>query len=130
MKPLNVDPAEIAKFEELSNRWWDKQGEFKPLHEINPLRLHYIDERVQLNGKHVLDVGCGGGILSESMAKFGAIVTAIDMGKAPLSVARLHAMEAEVDIEYQQITVEELAQQHPHTFEPSTATLRLMLSPY
>lgn len=120
MKPLNVDPAEIAKFEELSNRWWDKQGEFKPLHEINPLRLHYIDERVQLNGKHVLDVGCGGGILSESMAKFGAIVTAIDMGKAPLSVARLHAMEAEVDIEYQQITVEELAQQHPHTFDTVT----------
>ncbi len=117
MNTLNVDPAEIAKFEELASRWWDKQGEFKPLHEINPLRLHYIDERVQLNGKRVLDVGCGGGILSESMAQLGADVTAIDMGKAPLSVAKLHAMESEVDINYQQITVEELAEQQPHSFD-------------
>jgi len=117
MNTLNVDPAEIAKFEELANRWWDKQGEFKPLHEINPLRLHFIDERVQLNGKRVLDVGCGGGILSESMAKLGADVTAIDMGKAPLSVAKLHAMESEVDVDYQQITVEELAEQQPHSFD-------------
>jgi len=117
MNTLNVDPAEIAKFEELASRWWDKQGEFKPLHEINPLRLHFIDERVQLNGKRVLDVGCGGGILSESMAKLGADVTAIDMGKAPLSVARLHAMESEVEVNYQQITVEELAQQQPHSFD-------------
>ncbi len=117
MNTLNVDPAEIAKFEELSNRWWDRQGEFKPLHEINPLRLHFIDERVQLNGKRVLDVGCGGGILSESMAKLGADVTAIDMGKAPLSVARLHAMESDVEIDYQQITVEQLAEQQPHSYD-------------
>ncbi|MCW8936013.1 MAG: bifunctional 2-polyprenyl-6-hydroxyphenol methylase/3-demethylubiquinol 3-O-methyltransferase UbiG [Gammaproteobacteria bacterium] len=117
MNTLNVDPAEIAKFEELANRWWDQQGEFKPLHEINPLRLHYIDERVQLNGKRVLDVGCGGGILSESMAKLGADVTAIDMGKAPLSVAKLHAMESDVEVNYQQITVEELAEQQPHSFD-------------
>jgi len=117
MNTLNVDPAEIAKFEELASRWWDQQGEFKPLHEINPLRLHFIDERVQLNGKRVLDVGCGGGILSESMAKRGADVTAIDMGKAPLSVAKLHAMESEVDVNYQQITVEELAEQQPQSFD-------------
>ncbi len=117
MTTLNFDPAEISKFEELANRWWDMHGEFKPLHDINPLRLHYIDERVQLEGKRVLDVGCGGGILSESMAKRGAIVTAIDMGKAPLSVARLHAMESDVDIDYQQITVEELALEHPGSFD-------------
>ena len=117
MNTLNVDPAEISKFEELASRWWDMHGEFKPLHEINPLRLHYIDERVNLNGKRVLDVGCGGGILSESMARRGAEVTAIDMGKAPLSVAKLHAMESEIDIDYQQITVEELALQQPASFD-------------
>jgi len=117
MSTLNVDPAEISKFEELASRWWDKHGEFKPLHEINPLRLHYIDKRVNLDGKRVLDVGCGGGILSESMAQHGADVTAIDMGKAPLSVAKLHAMESEVDIDYQQITVEELAEQQPASFD-------------
>lgn len=117
MTTLNIDPAEISKFEELASRWWDMHGEFKPLHEINPLRLHYIDERVQLNGKRVLDVGCGGGILSESMAKRGAEVTAIDMGKAPLSVARLHALESNVEIDYQQITVEELAEQQPASFD-------------
>ena len=117
MSTLNIDHAEIAKFEALANRWWDKQGEFKPLHDINPLRLHYIDERVQLNGKRVLDVGCGGGILSESMAQRGADVTAIDMGKAPLSVAKLHAMESEVEVDYQQITVEELAAQQPASFD-------------
>jgi len=117
MSTLNIDHTEIAKFEALANRWWDKQGEFKPLHDINPLRLHYIDERVQLNGKRVLDVGCGGGILSESMAHRGARVTGIDMGKAPLSVARLHAMETDVEIDYQQITVEELAAQQPGAFD-------------
>lgn len=117
MSTLNIDHAEIAKFEALANRWWDKQGEFKPLHDINPLRLHYIDERVQLNGKRVLDVGCGGGILSESMAHRGAEVTGIDMGKAPLSVAKLHAMETDVEIDYQQITVEELAAQQPGSFD-------------
>lgn len=117
MTTLNFDPAEISKFEELASRWWDMHGEFKPLHDINPLRLHYIDERVQLNGKRVLDVGCGGGILSESMARRGADVMAIDMGKAPLSVAKLHALESEVDIDYQQITVEELALQQPGSFD-------------
>jgi len=120
MTTLNVDPNEIAKFEELASRWWDAQGEFKPLHEINPLRLHYIDERASLEGKNVLDVGCGGGILSESMAQRGAKVTAIDMGKAPLSVARLHAMEADIEVDYQQITVEELAAKMPGEFDTVT----------
>ncbi|MDH5735158.1 MAG: bifunctional 2-polyprenyl-6-hydroxyphenol methylase/3-demethylubiquinol 3-O-methyltransferase UbiG [Gammaproteobacteria bacterium] len=120
MNTLNVDQSEIAKFEELASRWWDTQGEFKPLHEINPLRLHYIDQRAQLAGKRILDVGCGGGILSESMAQRGATVTAIDMGKAPLSVARLHAMETGVEVDYQQITVEELAAKMAGEFDVVT----------
>ena len=108
----NVDPSEIAKFEQLASRWWDPESEFKPLHEINPLRLNYIDEHVSLNGKHVLDVGCGGGILSESMAKRGAQVTAIDMGEAPLAVAKLHQLETGVEVDYRQIAAEALAEQH------------------
>lgn len=120
MTKLNFDPSEIAKFEELASRWWDTEGEFKPLHDINPLRLNYIDQRISLNGKRVLDVGCGGGILSESMARCGARVTGIDMGKAPLSVASLHALETELDIDYQQITVEELAEKMPGEFDVVT----------
>ena len=116
----NVDPAEIAKFEELASRWWDKEGEFKPLHEINPLRLNYIDERVGLAGKKVLDVGCGGGILSESMALRGADVTGIDMGEAPLSVARLRSLDSDVPVTYRKITVEELADEIPGTFDVIT----------
>ncbi|KEQ17763.1 3-demethylubiquinone-9 3-methyltransferase [Endozoicomonas numazuensis] len=110
----------MAKFEELASRWWDMDGEFKPLHEINPLRLNYIDERVGLAGKKVLDVGCGGGILSESMALRGAEVTGIDMGDAPLSVARLHSMESEVEVNYRKIPVEELAEEMPGTFDVVT----------
>lgn len=120
MTTQNVDPAEIAKFEELANRWWDTHGEFKPLHEINPLRLQYIDKRVGLSGKKVLDVGCGGGILAESMAASGANVLGIDMGKAPLTVAKLHAMEAEIDLHYRQVTVEELAEEMPGQFDAVT----------
>lgn len=105
----NVDPAEIAKFEELAHRWWDRHSEFKPLHEINPLRVNYIDGFSPLAGKKVLDVGCGGGILSEAMAQRGATVSGIDMGEAPLSVARLHQLESGVEVDYRRITAEELA---------------------
>ena len=116
----NIDPAEIKKFEDLASRWWDKQGEFKPLHEMNPLRLNFINSGSPLAAKTVVDIGCGGGILSEAMALCGAVTTGIDMGKAPLSVARLHALESDVDIDYQHITAEELAQQQPAAFDVIT----------
>jgi 2-polyprenyl-6-hydroxyphenyl methylase / 3-demethylubiquinone-9 3-methyltransferase len=116
----NIDPAEIKKFEDLASRWWDKQGEFKPLHEMNPLRLNFINSGSPLAGKSVCDIGCGGGILSESMTKCGATTTGIDMGKAPLSVARLHALESDLDIDYQQITAEDIAQQKPAAFDVVT----------
>jgi len=106
---VNVDEAEVAKFEALASRWWDKESEFKPLHEINPLRLNYIDELSGLAGKKVLDVGCGGGILSESMAKRGAQVTGIDMGGKPINIAKLHALEAGVEINYRKVSAEALA---------------------
>ncbi|MEJ2143169.1 MAG: bifunctional 2-polyprenyl-6-hydroxyphenol methylase/3-demethylubiquinol 3-O-methyltransferase UbiG [Gammaproteobacteria bacterium] len=116
----NVDYQEIAKFEELASRWWDPHSEFKPLHDINPLRLDYIDRRAGLNAKKVLDVGCGGGILSESMAHRGAHVTGIDMGEAPLSVAKLHKLESGVEVDYQRITAEALAEQLPQHFDVVT----------
>lgn len=116
----NVDPAEVAKFEALASRWWDPHSEFKPLHDINPLRLNWIDERVGLAGKAVLDVGCGGGILSESMARRGATVTGIDMGEAPLSVARLHLLESGQQVDYRRIPVEELAAERPASFDAVT----------
>ncbi|MCL6417000.1 bifunctional 2-polyprenyl-6-hydroxyphenol methylase/3-demethylubiquinol 3-O-methyltransferase UbiG [Aestuariirhabdus sp. Z084] len=116
----NVDRAEIAKFEALASRWWDPDSEFKPLHQINPLRLNFIDERCQLAGKRVIDVGCGGGILSESMAQRGADVTGIDMGEAPLAVARLHSLESGVKVDYQQCTVEEMAALQPSSFDVVT----------
>ncbi len=116
----NVDPGEIAKFEELASRWWDPDSEFRPLHEINPLRLNYIDQRVGLAGKKVIDIGCGGGILSESMALRGADVTGIDMGEAPLSVARLHCLDTGVSVNYRQITAEEIAEEMPGQFDVVT----------
>jgi len=117
----NADPAEIAKFEALASRWWDPQSEFKPLHEINPLRLDYIDQLSNgLAGKAVIDVGCGGGILAESMAERGATVTGIDMGRAPLEVARLHGLESGVNVDYQQISAEQMADRHPQQFDVVT----------
>ena len=117
----NTDAAEIAKFEALASRWWDPQSEFKPLHEINPLRLDYIDQRCGgLKGKTVIDVGCGGGILAESMVTKGATVTGIDMGEAPLKVAKLHGLECGVNVEYLQITAEAMADQHPARFDVVT----------
>lgn len=116
----NVDPAEIAKFEALASRWWDPTSEFKPLHDINPLRCNYIDERAPLAGKTVVDIGCGGGILSEAMAQRGATVTGIDMGQAPLAVARLHALESGVNVDYRQIPAEQLAAEQPGQFDVVT----------
>lgn len=116
----NVDPQEIAKFEALASRWWDPNSEFKPLHDINPLRLNYVDQRARLAGKLALDVGCGGGLLSEGMALRGAHVTGIDMGEAPLAVAKLHSLESGVKAEYRQITVEELADEQPGKYDVVT----------
>ncbi|MTI14026.1 bifunctional 2-polyprenyl-6-hydroxyphenol methylase/3-demethylubiquinol 3-O-methyltransferase UbiG [Sansalvadorimonas verongulae] len=116
-KSDNVDREEVAKFEALASRWWDQNSEFRPLHQINPLRLDYIDQRASLAGKTVLDVGCGGGILSESMARRGAKVTGIDMGEAPLAVARLHGLESGVEVTYQQVTAEQMAEDTPASFD-------------
>ncbi len=116
----NVDHNEINKFAALAARWWDPHSEFKPLHEINPLRLNYIDRRAHLAGKRVVDIGCGGGILSEAMAQRGAQVMGIDMGEAPLAVARLHQHESGVNVDYQQITAEQLAHEAPASFDVVT----------
>ena len=113
----NVDPQEIAKFEALASRWWDRDGEFRPLHEINPLRANYIDEHSPVAGKRLVDVGCGGGILAEAMAQRGATVTGIDMGEAPLAVARLHQQESGLAVEYRQSTAEELAAREAGSFD-------------
>ncbi len=121
MSQANVDHAEIAKFEALASRWWDPESEFKPLHDINPLRLEYIERQADgLAGKTVLDVGCGGGILAESMAARGAKVTGIDLGEAPLAVARLHALESGVDVDYRQVAAETLAEAQPAAFDVVT----------
>lgn len=113
----NVDPQELAKFEKLASRWWDRNSEFKPLHDINPLRAGFIDAKVQVAGKRLLDIGCGGGILSEAMAQRGASVTGIDMGAAPLAVARLHLLESRLDIHYEQASAEDYAERHAGSFD-------------
>lgn len=117
---LNADPAELQKFAALAHRWWDKNSEFKPLHEINPLRLNYIDKLVGLQGTRVLDVGCGGGILSESMNQKGAEVTGIDLGEKALKVAQLHQLESGTKVNYRLISVEDLAREMPESFDVVT----------
>jgi len=116
----NVDRVEIAKFEALASRWWDRNSEFKPLHEINPLRMGFIDAQVNLAGRKVLDVGCGGGILAEAMAHRGAVVTGIDMGEAPLAVARLHLLESGLEIDYRHASAEDFAAANPGGFSVIT----------
>ena len=115
---LNVNPEEIAKFEKVASQWWDLSGDFKPLHQINPLRRQFIIQHVdELFEQNILDVGCGGGILAESLAKMGANVTGIDMGKEPLNVAKLHALETGVSVNYQKITAEEQANTHAEHYD-------------
>ncbi|HEX7047193.1 MAG TPA: bifunctional 2-polyprenyl-6-hydroxyphenol methylase/3-demethylubiquinol 3-O-methyltransferase UbiG [Gammaproteobacteria bacterium] len=117
----NVDPAEIAKFDALASRWWDPEGEFRPLHEMNPLRLEWIDKRSGgLNGLRAADIGCGGGILAESMAASGATVTGADLAEEALAVAKLHLLESGVEVEYLQIAVEELAEQREGEYDVVT----------
>lgn len=118
--PANVDPAELQKFGALAHRWWDRQGDMRPLHEINPLRLDWIDRLSALGGKRVLDVGCGGGILAEAMAQRGARVTGIDLSTKPLRVAQLHALESGVTVDYRETSAEALAGESPATFDVVT----------
>lgn len=117
---INADPAELEKFGELAHRWWDPNSEFKPLHDINPLRLGWINTCAPLRGKRVLDVGCGGGLLSESMAALGAEVTGIDLSDKPLGVARLHLLESGQKVDYRKISVEALADELPAHFDVVT----------
>ena len=116
----NADPIELEKFSQLAHRWWDHNSEFKPLHDINPLRLNYINRTAPLSGKTVLDVGCGGGILTESMAALGAHVTGIDLGDKALQVARLHLLESGQQVDYRKIAVEDLASEQPAHFDVVT----------
>ena len=117
---VNVDPAELEKFSQLAHRWWDPHGEFRPLHEINPLRLDWIDERAALAGKRVLDVGCGGGILAEAMAARGGHVTGIDLSEKSLRVAQLHLLQSKADVRYECASPEQYAERHPAAFDVIT----------
>jgi 2-polyprenyl-6-hydroxyphenyl methylase/3-demethylubiquinone-9 3-methyltransferase len=116
----NVDPAELAKFAALAQSWWDPKGPSKPLHDLNPLRLQYVERAVSLSGKQILDVGCGGGILSESMAREGARVLGIDLAQAVLEVAELHALEAQIAVDYRAVAAEDLALERPGAFDAVT----------
>jgi 2-polyprenyl-6-hydroxyphenyl methylase / 3-demethylubiquinone-9 3-methyltransferase len=117
---MNADPQELAKFSDLAHRWWDPTSEFKPLHQINPLRLRWIDETASLKGKSVLDVGCGGGILAEAMAALGAHVKGIDLSDKALKVALLHLLESRLDVSYDEISAEALAQREPGQYDALT----------
>jgi 2-polyprenyl-6-hydroxyphenyl methylase/3-demethylubiquinone-9 3-methyltransferase len=117
---MNVDHAELEKFSALASRWWDPTSEFKPLHQINPLRLDWIDGLAALRGKNIVDVGCGGGILSESMAKLGAVVKGIDLAEKPLKVAQLHGLESGVKVDYEAISAEDLAARADSQFDVVT----------
>jgi len=117
---INVDPVELDKFSKLAHRWWDPNSEFKPLHDINPLRLDYIESVAGLAGRRVLDVGCGGGILAEAMSRRGAVVTGIDLGEKPLKIAQLHLLESGLSVEYRHIAVEELAAEQPAQYDVVT----------
>ncbi|MBL4851551.1 MAG: bifunctional 2-polyprenyl-6-hydroxyphenol methylase/3-demethylubiquinol 3-O-methyltransferase UbiG [Gammaproteobacteria bacterium] len=116
----NVDPQELNKFDAIAARWWDPEGECKPLHRLNPIRLRFIEERIALSGKQVLDIGCGGGLLSEAMASCGAKVTGIDMAASPLAVAKLHLLESGWTVDYQQASAEQFAEQHQGEFDVIT----------
>ena len=116
----NVDESEIKKFENLASRWWDQNSEFKPLHEINPIRVNYISKVINLAEKKVLEIGCGGGILAESLAHHGAIVTAIDLASASLAVAKLHNLESKLDIDYRQTSAEDLAGKESQAYDVIT----------
>nr|WP_315478440.1 bifunctional 2-polyprenyl-6-hydroxyphenol methylase/3-demethylubiquinol 3-O-methyltransferase UbiG [uncultured Rhodoferax sp.] len=119
--PLNADPAELAKFSELAHRWWDLDSEFRPLHQINPLRLDWIQSFAPLQGMKALDVGCGGGILADSMARKGAMVTGIDLSSKALRVAQLHALEAQTpNVAYREVSAESLAAEQPSEFDVVT----------
>jgi 2-polyprenyl-6-hydroxyphenyl methylase/3-demethylubiquinone-9 3-methyltransferase len=117
---INVDPLELEKFSQLAHRWWDPAAEFKPLHDINPLRLDYIDARAGLRGRRVLDAGCGGGILAESMAARGAEVTGIDLADKPLKVAQLHLLESGLSVDYRLVAPETLAREAPESYDVVT----------
>ena len=119
-KQINVSQEEVDKFNELAHKWWDEGSEFKPLHQINPLRLNFIHEKVNLKNKKVLDVGCGGGILSESMAKLGADVTGIDMGEKVIRIAELHALQSKLNIDYQRASIESIALKNNASFDVIT----------
>lgn len=113
----NVDPAELAKFGALAARWWDPNSEFKPLHDINPLRLNFIDQRAAISGKRAIDIGCGGGILAESMASRGALVTGVDLSEKPLKVAKLHLLESGQQVDYRLVSAEDIAREQPGSFD-------------